>query len=324
MRWIKDQKVESKNRSLGIPFEVEKVPIKKMDLAEGLRRQARMIQKLDDNTVLILAQDMLKPEAAFPYCVFQKPPHGALMWPWSGNHRMAAFSLAFPEVEEVDAYVVCIKDPVMMDLYPRSINALESPLGFGKEERVAHARWMMDQHSISAKEVAEHFGIKVEWLYRANQVEEVRRIVADIPKANGLAMSLLTKLGPINNTNVMKATARLLCDYGVKGNEALQVIADIRQHSNELQMMSELGRWERILETRKVPKKRVKGAPEFSRSVRENFLRHLTGLAKLLEKHNTQERLQLTDPVDLSTAERAWVFIQKVMDSMTSKQNGRR
>jgi hypothetical protein len=324
MRWVKDQKVEANLRALGIPFEVERVERKDIDVKEGLRRQTRLIGRLNDDAVIQMACAMGQPEAAFPMVILQKPPR-ALYWPWSGNHRLAAWELAFPEDTSLEAYVVCLKDTRMMDVLPRIVNAWESTLGFSKEEKIANARYLVEHHSMSVEEAANLLGIKPGWVVVARRAEDVRARIGDLPgvKTNGIPSSTLVKLSPLSdNLNVLRATARTLCTRNVKGDEARRLIADVQTGKTELQQLAELGRWEKLLEERDKPRPKTKAKITFRSPVRDSFLRHLSALAKMLEKHNTLEKLQCTDASDRDMIARSWIGILTVMDTLARGKGG--
>lgn len=320
-RWVKDIKVEANLRAMGVPFEIQTgISLTKVDLEEGIKRQKRLINKLNEDAVLAMAIDMAKPDAAFPMPILQKPPHGN-MWPWSGNHRLASFTFAFPEATTIDAYLVTVKDPVMLDLLPRVVNAWESQLGFSKEEKVANALWMVENHSMPAAEAAQLFGVKVDWLWRTSNQEETKQVIQDIPGTEKLTKSVLFSLHPlISNTNVVRSLARLLVTHAVKNNEANHIIADVKKQRTENQMLGELARWERIFISRNEPKKREKGSVSMTRTVRGVFLRNITGLAKVLEGKDSLTKLQITDPADIDVMKRAWATIRWAMGKIDQDQ----
>lgn len=314
MKWVKDQKVEANLRALGVQFEVARIPVEKIDWEEGLRRQARMLGKLNDDAVLTMGIDMAKPDAAFPMIIVQKPPHGPF-WPWSGNHRGASFRLVFPDEQFIDCYVVTIRDPVMLDLLPRVVNAWESQLGFSRDEKILNALWMVNNHSMAPAEAAKLFGLKVEWLYKSNQANETKKIIADIPKADGIPKSTLVKLHTLaDNTNVLRAVVRLIVGHNIKTDEALHIISDVRGQDTENQKLGEVGRWEKILISRKARKK--KGSVSMTRTVREQAIRYFTGLAKVLDGRDTLAKLQITDPADMAVVQQAWNKIRETMDKI--------
>ncbi len=318
---MKDQKVEANLRALGIPFEIEHIQVADIDLEEGLRRQTRLLGKLNQDYAVQLATAMSLPEAAFPMTILQKPPRGKL-WPWSGNHRLAGFTLAWPDEPVIEAYTLTLKDPVKMDILPRIVNAWESGLGFSKEEKIINARWLVDHHSMPTQEAANMLGIPVKWLQRAKAAEDIRKDLIDLgPKANGIARTVLIQMGPLaDNLNVLKAAGKILTTFNIKGKEAEHLLADVKLQRTELQQMSELARWEKILNDRCKP--RQKAPIKLSHGVRDQFIRHLTGLAKILTKCKTIEQLQCTDPADKDIVARNWIAITAVMNAMAQRKDG--
>ncbi len=315
-KWARDPKVETNLRALGIQFEVETIKLEDVDFQEGLKRQARLLGKLNDDYVLQLGVAMEAPTAAFPMGILQKPPHNAKLWPWSGNHRFAAFAAVFPEATTIEAYTVCVKDIMLLDMLPRVVNAWESGIGFSKEEKMINARWAMEKHSMLPEEAAQMFGLKVDWLMRDRRIEGIRKQLGDLgPKANGIAPSTIIKMGPLSgNANVLKSTAQFLCRNSIKGDEAIQVIEDVKRGKTEAQQMAEIARWEQVIDERK-PKPKTKKTPavRFSKITRDQFLKHLAGVAKILEKADTLEKLQCTDAADKDLVIRHWLAIVKVM-----------
>lgn len=325
MRWIKDQKVEANLRALGIQFEAEKISLNDCDLSEGLRKQTRLLGKLNQDYVVQLAEAMLQPEAAFPMTILQKSPRQKL-FPWSGNHRLSAFVLAYPNETIIEAYTVNVKDAMMMDILPRIVNAWESAIGFSKEEKLINARWLVEKHSMKMEDAAKLVCVPYSWLVKSKKAEDVRAdLIPELgSKANGFSKSLLVKMAPMaENVNVLKATAKVLCQYDVKGDEANHLLEDVKGQRTELQKMSELGRWERIFQDRKKPEVPKGQAPkiQISFDTRKSFMKHLTGLAKILSKCDTLEKLQCTDNSDREVLAKNWLIISSQMNKL-QKQGG--
>jgi hypothetical protein len=316
VRWVKDNKVEANMRSLGIKFEVETVPFNKIDLHEGIRRQARLLGKLNDDYVVSLGVDMDKPDAAFPMCILQKPPRGTY-WSWSGNHRLAAYRLVYGDsAAPIDAYIVCLSDAVMIDLFPRVVNSWESGIGFSREEKIANARWLVQKHNMPVKEAAALFGLKSEWLSRANRGAEIKtKLVESGVSCNGISNSVLVEMHKISdNLNVLKSTAAFLAKNKIKGNDAQQVIADVKRGNTELQCLSEIARWEKVIEERKAPKLKSERKVMTTLATRAQFIRNLTGLGKILARCTTLAQLQCLDKTDQEVIRRNWLNIKRVMD----------
>lgn len=335
MQFVKDQKTEVKLHSKNIPFEFMKVRFGDIDLEEGLRRQARMIAgKLNEDAVFQMASDMEKEDAAFPACLLQKPPgKGSKLWPWAGNHRLNAFSLNHSPDDYINAYVVTVRDPVMLDMLPRIMNAMESSLGFSKEERVFQARYAINTHGWPVAFAAEEFGVKPEWIYNKNSEEAVKKIIADLPGAENLSSATLKKLHPLaDNVNVVRAIVALFLKYNVKGDRAYHCIAEVRQARTELQRMAELGKWDKLLKAEfgpaapppKAPPaeepakpKGRKPAQQLPSQIRISFIKSLMTLRKILEKANSRTKLQLTNDTDFALVKAAWAeVIRPAMDNI--------
>lgn len=320
-KWVKDQKVEANLRALGIPFSIERVKLADVDLQAGLRNQARLVGKLNDEYVLQLGVQMAVSGAAFPMTILQKFPHGKSHIPESGNHRLAAFTLTFPEQTEIEAYVIHLTDPRMLDILPRVVNAWESGLGFSKEEKIINARWLVEHHSMTQAEAATLLGIKYEWLVVAKRVEDVRKELMELgPRASSIPQSTLLKMAPLaDNVNVLKAVARMMTVHGIVGDDAKHMIADVKRGKTEAQQMAEIARWEQVAVERNRPKeKRIKKSQtvRLSRVVRDSFIKYLTGLARVLDKADTLEKLQCTDPADKELIVRHWPAIVRVMNAV--------
>lgn len=323
--WVKDIKIEKGLRALGIQFEAEKVNLDDVDLVEGLRKQTRLLGKLNNDYVLQLAEAMSQPESAFPMVILQKSPRMKL-FAWSGNHRLAAFVLAYPDQKIIEAYTVNVKDAMMCDILPRIVNSYESGLGFSKEEKLINARWLVENHSMKLEDAARLVGVPVKWLQTSKRAEDIRAdLLPDLGnRANGISKSTLIKMSPLaDNVNVLKAAAKVLCQYDVKGDEANHLLEDVKNQRTELQRMSELGRWEKIFQERKKPEAPKGQAPkiQISFDTRRSFMKHLTGLAKILSKCDTLEKLQCTDTSDRDVLARNWLVIARAMERI-QRQGG--
>ncbi|RJQ25712.1 hypothetical protein C4577_04940 [Candidatus Parcubacteria bacterium] len=312
MKWVKHPVVEQNLRLLGIKFDIEtNIPFSKIDLEEGKRHQVRM--KVNEDVMLRYALKMQE-DTAWNMAVLQKEKHS--YWPWSGNQRLGAFG--FGDIgTHIDAYVVQIHDPVMMDLLPRVVNTWEAVEGMSKEEAAINARYMHEIHRMPVAEAARIFGIKVDLVYRNLQVEECKKkLESSSVTTAGLSNSVLLALGRIENLNAMKRAANVLIKYKVKGDEALQVVSDVRQGNTEAQQIVTLEKWESALETRKAPKKKAEVKLPHKELNRDRLMRLVTSFARFCEQNKTVTQMQLTDPAHLQTVRSQWNVIVPVMSNI--------
>lgn len=316
MRWTKDEKVEAFLRSRGIPFEVEqRIPLSSIDREEGMRKQVRLIKNLMEDVVLRYALAMEKPEAAFPRPILQREKKR--LWPWSGNHRLGALDLCDLGDQEklVDAYVVEVYDPVMMDLLPRVINNLEAAVGLSREELIINALFMVEKHGWSKEDAAREFGLKKEQLWRYGLVEEAKRKITSLGvPINGFADTTLADIHTIKNANSMRDTALLLHKFKVKGKEAQAIISDVKRGETEAEQEEEIEKWKKTLSDRiKSTKKKTGVKITAKEKNRERLLKLLTGLSRYLEMVKTYTAAQITDPVHQQIVLEHWKKIQSGM-----------
>lgn len=296
MKWCKDPKIEHYLRSLGIKFETATVSISDIDRLLSAEKQVRLGKKINDEWVLQYAAAG-ETGSVFPMVVLNKLKKGYFIW--SGNHRIGAADLQGDTT--VDAYIVDVNDPRISDIIPRTINALEAQGVMNKDEKLVHAKYLVDQHSMDPKDAARLMSIKYEWLnvyLRTQQVAE--KINQTGVSSTGFSKTVLNKLATIaNNTNVLRETTRLLNREKVVGREAEQVIDDVKRGDTEMQQLKEIAKWEEMLKARK-EKSKVKLT--YEQKVRSTFLSYLQRLEKLTRGLNTREKLQLVDEADYKLA----------------------
>jgi hypothetical protein len=302
-QWTRDTIAENGMRHMGVTdWQEVQVPLSQIDLEEGLRRQARAISRLDDTTVIqyAIAWDE---GARFPMVILQQLAKNRF-FPWSGNHRLAALDYALdPGVDRsqilVSAYALKLVDVRQLDLLPRLVNCWVGK-GLSLEERVANAQWYIEKHNAPVTDVARMFGLKPEQVNTTRRAEDTKIRLASLGVAAGrFPKMLLLELFKIDNDNVLKAAAEFISRCGVRGNEAIQVIKDVRRLPTESQMIGEIGRWEKVVSDRNRPRKSNVETP-LRQPMRTEFLRALTTLSRCLEKGSTLEQFQLYDPADVS------------------------
>lgn len=314
MKWVKHPVVEQNLRNLGIKFDIEyDIPFSAIDLAEGNRRQVRAYGSNQD-TMLRYSLKMLE-DTAWNMVVLQKDKKK--YWPWSGNQRLGAYELA-KIGHNIDAYVVDLTDPVMMDLLPRIVNTWEAVEGMTKDEAIVNAIHMHDKHRMSMIEAAKLFGIKTESVYKSIRAAESKKKLESLAiPPDRFPSSTLEALGRIDNLNVMKRAASILHKYDVKGNEAMQVINEARQGKTEAQQVVTLEKWETSLDYRKSSKSKKDGVKLPHKRVNcERLLTLMNSLARLCEQNKTITQLQLTDPTHLQTVKHQWNIVAPVMENV--------
>lgn len=318
MKWTKDPQAEGKMKQLGIAWTVctEGVPTADINMELSLHNQARIGKKVNDDWVLEMAQ-AAQDGSEFPMPVYQKMKGGHFIW--SGIHRTNMATL-IGELK-VPCYLVNIVDDRMRDIFPRVINTVHGH-GESREHVLEHAKYLVEKHGLDTSEVAKMCGLKTEWLWQAVRSGAVANTLnglgikgADFPKSILIWMSPLTA-----NSNVLKATAKLLRDEDLAGDRAKQVIDDVKKFSTERQQLDEVSRWKKIMDDRK-PKASSAGgnkAPPLTRGNRSKLIDHLTRLEKFLTGITKASQLQLDD-ADAKIVIASWDKVERKMNALMTE-----
>lgn len=310
--WVRDPKTEDFLRRQGVKeISYERVPWANIDREEGLRHQGRLSGaggRLNQDQVVEIAVFVTPPPqgqgGVLPAVVLQRPPKGAPLWPLAGNHRLGGVELAFPDVAWVEAYVVSIRDPQLLDLLPRRENAKESGLGFSREDRLANALYEHHHHGIPVAQAAATYGLKPSDLYNANVVGRTKEMLKDVEGAAQFSEMLLRALhaGFSQQLDLMRAVAQLIVRHGLRGTDALLVVRNVGNARTANQKALALkAEEEKFALRRGGGRKKSEPRTGTSSIVREQVLRHALGLSSLLERYTTFQQLQLLDPADQVT-----------------------
>lgn len=316
VKWVDDKRIEVNLKQLGIKYKVLTVPMTNIDRKTSMNRQSRLGDKLNEDWVLDYAAKM---EAGNPFfmCLLNRYKDDSFII-WSGNHRIGAADL-YGE-DEIQAYVVDVSDLRLCDVVPRIVNTWEGH-ATTKEENLINMKWMVEHHSFEIKEAANLCGLKyqvaVEYLRYQKTAEKIAAIGIS---TNGLSKSILSRMTPISDTNVLRATARFLNREGIVGREAEQFVDDVKSKNTEPSQMAEIARWEEMVKTRKAPKSRKgEGRLPVSQKVREHLLSMLQRLEKLTRGLTTRSQLQLVEELDFQLACKYWKDLKNsIDDALTS------
>lgn len=307
LKWVKDHKVEHHLRQLGIKFVIATIKIADIDRQLSADKQVRLGKKLNEDWILQYAEAMQN-GAAFPMPIVNKLKSGKKYFLWSGNHRVGSADVLGED--SVDCYVVEVYDARLSDIIPRVVNAWEAQGVMAKDEKLVHAKYLVEHHSMEPKDAAKLMGLKWDWLnahLRSQQIADKMSAAGVNP--DGFAKATLLKLSPIaDNVNVLAHVTKLISKERPTIREQEQIIADIKQGKTELQQLSEIGRWEKIYKDRRqVPKVRV----PYKQPVRELLLSLLQRLDKLTNDKNDKSQLQIIEETDYMLAKRHYSNIVK-------------
>jgi hypothetical protein len=311
MKWVREPVVEAHLRDLHIDFTVEvDIPIEQIDIEESLARQVRVGKKLNGDTALSYALQMEKPAAAWPMVILNRIKKH--QWLWSGNHRIHGAQLA--GFTTVDAYVVSVTDPRLQDFIPRIVNAWTG-MRPTRDEFLANAQYMIENYRMEPKELAQHMGLRPEWIQAHMRSQQISRKVRECGvNVDGMSKTMLIKLGTLaENANVLKETAKVIRKYEVGFEESGRLIDDVKRCDTEKSRLQEVKKWEKTFTDRveKTP------AP-FRTGTRSTFFRQLTSFHNFLAKITKASELQLA-PEDIIKVVQYWSAASAKMNKLISE-----
>lgn len=313
MRWVRDLPAESKMKQLGIAWTIdaEGPPTADINFEVSLNNQARIGKRVNDDWVTEIGIAMLD-GAEMPMPILEKMKSGWFIW--GGIHRTSA-AKGIGELH-VPCYLVKITDDRMRDIFPRVLNTVHGH-GESREHVLEHAKYLVEKHGFSTKEVSKFCGIKEEWLVVAVRAGGVAVQLDGLGvKAKDFPKTTLIALSPLGvNANVLKATAKLLREEDLAGDRAKQVIDDVKRYNTERQQLDEVSRWRKLLDDRK-PK--MASAPKIERANRSKLIDHLTRLEKFLSGITKASQLQLDD-ADAKIAAASWDKIETRMNALMTE-----
>jgi len=319
MKWTKDPKAESGMRRLDIPWTIETVPMRCINREMSADRQARVGKKLNDDWIMEYALAATQ-GAEFPMPILDKLKRDSYFI-WSGNHRIGAADLNGDL--EIQAYVVHVTDMRLMDILPRVVNTWEGHRE-SREAVLVHAAYVCETHALDPAEVADMFSLKYEWLSQALRASGVRRQVEATGVKIDIPTSGLVKLSPISgNKNVLQAVVKLFKAHDVAptGEQALQIINDVKGKATERDQLAEVTRWHDLFKKRK--EKPAAPKVPFSRGKRSKIISLLQNLDKFLAGITTATQLQLDD-TDVQIVTESWASILGKMTKLTAERKAER
>jgi hypothetical protein len=217
-------------------YELELVPISKIDQKNSHLNQARIAEPIDEDQVILYAQSMSDGAVFPPIVVFKR---GALYIVLDGNHRVAAAEMA--DVASLRAYVVKDPTPAQITAFTFAANTRHG-LPTSLQDRVRQAIHMVEK-GVKAADAAKQLGIPLTQLRSGldTYYAEKRFRSLGIKKFDALTKTTQKKLDSIKSDTVLKAAAELTLDARLNGDEVTGLVRRInllRENKQQLDLVS--------------------------------------------------------------------------------------
>lgn len=256
----------------GVPWSYEeKVPIEGIDLAKGLRNQARLENPLDEEVVSFFADRMTAGDK-FPPAILWRPGSGRYI-PVDGNHGLAARVKC--RFKLTDAYILGTKDAQVADRIAWTFNNLVNGRRNTEEEGLQHAMDFVRKYGWAVDTAAKEWGIKGWKLRDRLKVAEVGDAIDrhKVKRTPSLTDPKLLSLAPLMSVgeDVMARAAEVVATSGVSEKDVDTLVKDVRRaktHDEKLKAVDEFAQSEKVtvskaaskngtIQTRNDPRRRL-------------------------------------------------------------------
>lgn len=273
----------------GVAFDYqERVALLDIDLAKGLRNQARLENPLDEELIPQYMQ-MSKDGMEAPAVVLARTGKGRWV-PVDGNQRLAATDRLGKKTH--DAYLLQTNDPLVIDRLTWAFNNLVNGKRISQAEAVQHAVSMVQKYDYSPATVAKEYGIPkwlVERTLRLNKLHEVLdrnkvKRTASLTDSKLEEMRSLLELGE----DILAKAAGAVGEIGLNEEEVVGLVHEVkkaRNHNDKLKVIDDFAASEaaavRRAETKGGSVKRITPLPRdvLARKVHD-LLRHMENYEK--------------------------------------------
>lgn len=300
---MRDPVVESRLEREGVPFKyVELVGLASIDVAAGLRNQARLDAPLDKPTVERYALAMID-GAKFP-AVLLAPREGKGYLPVDGNHRIAAACEA--ERADIDAYVLEVKDQLTLTRLVRTWN-----IGNGRQPSAAdileHAFYLVATTPYTIRDVAKMVGMQENTLQGRVQARRGRdRLFGLNIPADALKDAHLQALSRIQDDGVLIEAARLAIRSGMQADRLEEIVRSANKQGSEAERLAVV----KAAAGRVKERIAASGAGRFTGPTRRSqvtkLLRALNNASKLLGRNPNATTFGVTGQEDVTAIQGAY------------------
>lgn len=208
--------------SYGFTYEFTTLDIASIDRKQSERNQARIAKPIDEDQVLLYAEQMTKGAKFPPIVVYRKGNAYIVM---DGNHRVAAADMS--DITSLAAYVVNDPSPAQVTTFTYEANTRHG-LPTSLKDRIVQAIHMVESGNTLVQS-ANQLGIPEGQLRSAYDLHEAEKRFSGlgITKFNRLSATARRRLDTIPNDVVLKAAADLVIDGSIAGDDLVKMTREI-------------------------------------------------------------------------------------------------
>lgn len=210
-------------KSYGFEYELVNLPLASVNRKASQLNQARVAEPIDEDQVLIYAEQMRNGDKFPPIVVFQSSNGSHIVM--DGNHRVGSADLA--DITEFPAYVVKDPSPAEIQSFTYEANTKHGkPTSL--DDRLSQGIHLMEQ-DVPLKEAARRLGITPGTLStRWDMVQADKRFRSiGIRKFDALNGTAKRKLDAIHSDPVLRAAAELVLEARLSSDDIARLVKDV-------------------------------------------------------------------------------------------------
>lgn len=230
-QWHKDLLAEAVLKEWKQKYDVAEVEVSDFDKSAGLHNQARnipLIEEVADSYTIAM-----KNGASFPAVVAYRKAKKLIIL--GGNHRLEAASRSGRQA--ILCYVVdCADDEQTIRFLTKALNLVVG-VRPSRKDCVAAALSLMETCGIPAKKAAKLFCVSDTSLNSAKRAADARERLAAIGCRTLLDDGKLSKIGTVDNNNVLAKVAEIVEKGRLTLEETGMVLRDVAEKRTELEQL---------------------------------------------------------------------------------------
>lgn len=290
-KWVDDILAEQVCKKYGVTWSKRSIRLEDIDWDASKENPGRPESRLDNDRVTLYACQMLD-GARFPCPAVRRGHKGFVIV--SGVHRLHA--AMENKIEEVEAYLLDIKDEHIADNMPLYLNEINGePLTM--EQRLIAAYREFEQHGVTKTEAAKNHGLDTKAFSKYCRVVEVDAWLSkngfDTTKFSRTTLGDLATLD--FSEELMKATATFLFKNRVKSiDDAKNIIRGVRDCRGDKAGKAFLCQQEENYKDVRAPS----ASQGRLLSKRERFVRQLRSFNTTIKPYDRLTQVQVSDAAD--------------------------
>ncbi|OAI39568.1 hypothetical protein AYO40_01000 [Planctomycetaceae bacterium SCGC AG-212-D15] len=223
---------------------IDVVPIADIDLAAGLRNQARLLQPIITDIVDTYALRMDE-GVQFPAVVLWRRGRGRWI-PVDGNQRLAASQKCKKKHAAIDAYVIISDDTMAIDRLTWTFNNLVNGVRVSIEECISHAVTFCRKYGYGVDQSAKEWGLPAWRVKKAVKTEHLREVLSrrKVPNFPSITPDALWRLGTLEKIgeDVFAKAVRVVGENGLNHDHIetlINAVGKARTNGDKLSAIDE-------------------------------------------------------------------------------------